>query len=174
MSDDTMLMKPLQTGLEPGEPIRSRVTTTTTTTTTYVRAAPVRLVNWQALWVSLVDHHWLTLAVVPVGPWPRGTEITGRLVDAARSMCQAAFSIEDPGHVDDEAGRAILPLTSPLLAPASALVARNVDAALLVVSLGRDTLQDARAVRDLIGAGKFVGCLVVREDDLEREPWESR
>ncbi|MBI5493985.1 MAG: hypothetical protein HY904_03100 [Deltaproteobacteria bacterium] len=167
MNDDTMLMKPLQVGLEPGPPVR-------TATTTFVRAEPGHLVHWQSLWVSLVDHHWATLAVVPVGPWPRGSEVTGRLVDAARSMCQAAFSVEDPSNVPDEVGRAILPLTSPLLAPASALVARNVDAALLVVSLGRDTLSNARAVRDLIGPEKFVGCLVVREGDLEREPWESR
>ena len=159
MSTDTMVMRAIATD----EPQASDAEVAF-----FRRVEPSQLIRWQSVWVSLVDQAWATLAVVPVGQWTLASDVVGRLVDAAQSMRQGAFSSPATPAQREIPGRALLPLASPLHAPAAALAARNTDAVLLVLSLGRDTLEQARAVRDLIGARRFLGCLVVNEKRVGR------
>jgi len=134
----------------------------------HLQGDPRQLVRWQLLWVSLVSETWSTLAVVPADTHSLADDVASRLVEAAHSMGQDAVCLSTGLQAPEKHARYVVPLDCPLHAPAAALTARHLDRALLVVAQCADTMEQARSVRDLIGANRFLGCLVVNDSTTTR------
>lgn len=121
------------------------------------------MARWQSTWLAITARPWRSLAVVPLGSGALAREVANGLAHAAASLGEEVARV---GRADPAAGRAgvrqILSVECPADFPAAALLAREADAVVVVLPLGQATLAGARAVCELVGFHKVMGCVVAR------------
>jgi hypothetical protein len=119
---------------------------------------------------------WNSLAVIPATPEESASGIASALADVShlvRGREARLFSTEglevsgvarvivDMTHQVDEGRLAVVAVESVLAKQSGVPVALATDAALLVVTLGVTTVEEARRTIELVGESKFIGAVTV-------------
>ena len=86
-----------------------------------------------------------------------------RVIEAERVTPEKAREvIRFLGERNSAGERTIVVVSSPMLDVSAIPIARAVDAAVLVVPLGRTVLRDARRAMQLIGRDRFIGSIAIQ------------
>jgi hypothetical protein len=138
----------------------------------------------QALWFSLQNKPWSSLAVIPAGPgesslaaanalYDVGALVSGgpmRLLDARMvTLASTASFILNMTSLVAASGerrsgpgqRAVVVLASVIDQPAGIPIALTADAVVLTLVLGTTTLDAARKTVELVGADRVLGCILL-------------
>jgi hypothetical protein len=153
---------------------------TALTTTRGARGAGGRFwedVRLQKLWLALQRRPWRTLAVLP-GSEPEETmeiaEVLGQIAWCYRgeptnvldlrdvSLRLAEYQAQDAQAQADSGVRVLFGLRSITENPASAIIARASDAAVLCVQLGKTDRRAAMQTIEDVGREKLLGTVLVR------------
>lgn len=133
--------------------------------------------DWQQLWFAAARHQWSTLAIIPAQPGTSSLTAARLLAAAGQLYPQRPVHLveaegTDPtatGFVASSAAnraasgeRVIIAIDSPLSHPAAIPIARAVDAALLLIPLGRTRLSAARRTIECVGRQRFIGSITVK------------
>ena len=142
--------------------------------------APPR--SLQRLWFAIQRLEWSTLVVLPAGPEISAHAFGGplhqvgalamgdrlRLIDATtvelRETAPLILDMASASPVRAAAPRnerVMVLLESVLSRPTGIPIALAADAAVLCVELGKTTLASARETIEIVGAQRFVGCVVL-------------
>jgi hypothetical protein len=137
-----------------------------------------------ALWFAVQTRPWNSLAVLPAGPGESALGVANALYDVgalvsggpmrmldARTVglaSSAAFIVNMSSLVSAPgerrtggAQRAVVLLSSVVEEMAGVPIVMSADAALLTLTLGKTSLEDARRTLELIGAQRVIGCILV-------------
>jgi hypothetical protein len=134
--------------------------------------------RYEHIWVALLERPWKSLAVVPATPGLHASAV-------ARGVAQVGSDYLGTGvlFVSAEGARlggsrklldslvecapfsTMISTDPPLESEAALLLARNVDAVLLLVPLGRARLGDVRQALEQIGRQRVLGAVSVASDD---------
>jgi hypothetical protein len=141
-------------------------------------------VKLQKLWLATQRRTWRSLAVMAAGKSVDTLPIAEMLAQIAwcyRGQPSCVFDLRDvslrlaeyqirEAHAQVEAGtRVLVALRSVAENPTAALIAREVDAVVLCVQLGRTELKAAEHTIDEIGRDRVLGSIVVRNGKNKRK-----
>lgn len=133
-------------------------------------------VDWQHVWLSVDQHAWKSLAVVPANPGLSSVETVRRLASAADFYSQTPVEIIDASVILPSAARdvtariaaanrqgirCLVAVGSPVTSPAAISLARAAGAALLVLPLGVASVRLTRQTVDAIGKEHFIGAITL-------------
>lgn len=153
--------------------MKARTTSATEQATDVETAA-----SWEQLWFSLTRGEWASLAIVPVTRGPQAIGVARALADAGQRFQADTVDVVDAGQIaprdvaeivrtiegaETSGRRVLIALGAPLTNPAAIPVARAVDAAVLLVSLGQSQLKRARQTMASVGSEHFAGSIAVVE-----------
>jgi hypothetical protein len=140
-------------------------------------------IRLQKLWIALQRRPWRSLAVLP-GSEPADTmeiaEVLGQIAWTYQgepttvldlrdvSLRLAEYQIRESQQQAESGVRVLIGLRSIAENPASSLVARESDAALLCLELGSTHLQSALQTIEEVGRERIVGSLLVRRHRVRR------
>ena len=145
---------------------------------------PWRDPEWQRLWLSLQGAQWRSLAIVPAGEggppdFPLRIAVTlartgmvhlGSPIQVADAstvpLASLASFTEEVRRCVDAGDRILLALGPITNSPISVSIAQASDAAVLCVLLERMTTAQAKKTVGEIGQSRFVGSVILRDDDL--------
>ena len=132
--------------------------------------------EWQRIWLSMRQHAWTSLAIVPSHA---GIDVvmvaemlvaTGRLqgerpVDLVNAtgvqLANVQDLIESLSAVSNRGGSAIVPVDPILDNPSAIAIVQAASSALFVVRLGESLIAGAQTSLDLVGRSRFIGSIVV-------------
>jgi len=130
---------------------------------------------WERLWVGAMQSDWASLALVPAVE-DLATGFAARaLADVGKRYKAADVPLIDAQGLDLSKCReligslaklrgkrqTVLALDSPLASQAARLIARSVDAIVLVVPMGSTRVSAARATLEAVGAERVIGSLTL-------------
>lgn len=145
--------------------------------------------EWQKLWLTLSSLDWASLALIPASAGDSATQVAEVLLGLATDSHQIALrvldlrklTIKDIHQVEElfrevnahrrtnPSSRAVVILSSPQENPTTTRIARQLDAAVLCVSLSESRIADADKAIEEIGRERFVGTIVLqRANDKKR------
>jgi hypothetical protein len=134
--------------------------------------------DWQRIWLSIRQHGWTSLAIVPshtgldVAELAEALAATGRLqgqrpvtvVNAMGTELEGARQlIESINESVDRGAWVVVAVDTVADSPTSIAIIQAVSSALLVVRLGESLLGAAQATLDAVGRGRFLGSIVLDE-----------
>lgn len=134
--------------------------------------------RYEHIWVALLERSWKSLAVVPAthglgaGALARGVAQVGSdhrgsgvlFVSAEGARLGGSRKLLD-SLVECAPFSTVISTDPPLESEAALLLARNVDAVLLLVPLGRARLGDVRRAVEEIGRQRVIGAVSVAADE---------
>ena len=127
------------------------------------------------LWVQLVQSSWTSVALVPTAAGMSGralgealakvgSDYRGRsvlLIDAERLSRAESRAVVERLAAAEERHALVVTIDAPVMSQSALLVARAVDAAVLLVGLERTTLADARRTVEMLGKEKILGGVTI-------------
>jgi hypothetical protein len=134
--------------------------------------------SWEQLWFALTRGEWASLAIVPVTRGPQAIGVARALAEAGQRFQADSVDVVDAGQIapgdvaeivrtiegaESSRRRVLIALGAPLTNPAAIPVGRAVDAAVLLVSLGKSELKRARQTMASVGSEHFAGSIAVVE-----------
>lgn len=132
--------------------------------------------EWPAVWFTLVEQEWSSLALVPAHPDQSSRRAAQRLADIARQYEERPVHVLEAEHVTpaavrdlirtmgelvDGGARVLVALSSPVADVGAIPLAREADAAVLLVPLGLSRAGIAQRAVRLIGEQRFVGAIAM-------------
>jgi hypothetical protein len=132
--------------------------------------------DWAQVWFSLAQHSWQSLVLIPdrAGSWAAsiGESLTMAaqlyeeqnigLVQAEGVTPSAVRQVVAELNARKAAGqRTVVIVGSPLVEPGAIPIARSCDASVLLVSLARTHMSDARRLIGAVGQAHFLGAITV-------------
>lgn len=132
--------------------------------------------EWPAVWFTLVEQEWSSLALVAAHPEQSTRRAAQRLADVARQYDERPVHVLDGEHVTPAAvrdltrtlaelvgsgARVLLALSSPVADFGAIPLAREADAAVLLVPLGLSRAGIAQRAVRLIGEQRFIGAITM-------------
>ena len=132
--------------------------------------------EWPAVWFTLVEQPWSSLALLPAHPDQSTRRAAERLAEVARDYDERPVHVLSGERLTPEAGRelvhriaelvaqgdrVLVALGSPLTDVGAIPIARAADASVLLVPLNVGRAAAAQRTLSLVGEQRFIGAIVV-------------
>jgi hypothetical protein len=126
----------------------------------------------QELWLALSSQPWRSLVLVPADPAGSAARLAASLAAAGKELGDLSVTAVGDGALergsalalvegDAPSSRVLVAVPPVLVEPRGVVLARRADAVVACVARGRTRLADARRTVELIGAERFLGCVLV-------------
>lgn len=132
--------------------------------------------EWPAVWFTLVEQPWSSLALLPAHPDQSTRRAAERLAEVARDYDERPVHVLSGERLTPDAGRelvhriaelaahgdrVLVALASPLTDVGAIPIARAADASVLLVPLNVGRAGAAQRTLSLVGEQRFIGAIVV-------------
>lgn len=133
--------------------------------------------QWAYLWFTLVRFPWSSLVLVPAQSHYSTLFAANQLAEVGRRYQEEPVHVVDAERIasgdltavlsmvaeqSGDGARTLVAVGSPLTHDAAIPATRAGDAAVLVVEVGRSSIEDARRTIECLGGDNFIGSIAVR------------
>ena len=130
--------------------------------------------HWALVWFTLLEHDWVSLAIVPAEGRASAISVARALTDIGNSYEEHSVQLIEAEHLPvpiarqviatmthraESGSRTIIAVSSPIVDYNAIPIARAADASILLVPLGATEVAEAKRVLGMIGRDCFIGSI---------------